>query len=139
MQVTRETDYAIRCVYYLAGKKSGVTMVDEISKEMNIPKSFLAKILQKLGKGSLVKSYRGVKGGFMLARAPEEISLLKVIEAVQGPLSMNICALDKALCERSTACAIHPVWVEVRREVEKILRRKNFADLRIDPKSPLGE
>lgn len=139
MQVTRETDYAIRCVYYLAGKKSGVTMVDEISKEMNIPKSFLAKILQKLGKGSLVKSYRGVKGGFMLSRAPEEISLLEVIEAVQGPLAMNICALDKALCERSTACAIHPVWVEARREVEKILRRKNFADLRIDPKSPLGE
>ena len=135
MQVTRETDYAIRCVYYLAGKKSGVTMVDEISKEMNIPKSFLAKILQKLGKGSVVKSYRGVKGGFMLSRAPEEISLLEVIEAVQGPVAMNICALDKALCERSTACAIHPVWVEIRKQLEQTLRRKNFADLRLNPES----
>src|SRR5512135_1502464 len=98
MQITRETDYAIRCVYYLAGKKSGVTMVDEISKEMNIPKSFLAKILQKLAKASLVKSYRGVKGGFELSRAPEEISLLGVIEAIQGPVAMNICALDSSLC-----------------------------------------
>ncbi len=139
MQITRETDYAIRCVYYLAGKKSGVTMVEEISKEMNIPKSFLAKILQKLGKVSLVKSYRGVKGGFILARAPQEISLLEVIEAVQGPVAMNICAIDKALCKRSNACAIHPVWGEIRKQVEQILRRKNFADLRPNLESHLKE
>ncbi len=139
MQITRETDYAIRCVYYLAGKKNGVTMVDEISKEMNIPKSFLAKILQKLGKVTLVKSYRGVKGGFILARAPQEISLLDVIEAIQGPVAMNICALDKTLCERSSGCAIHPVWVEIRKQVEQALRKKNFASLRLDLESPLKE
>lgn len=139
MQITRETDYAIRCVYYLSGKKSGVTMVDEISKEMNIPKSFLAKILQRLGKVSLVKSYRGVRGGFMLARAPKEISLLEVIEAVQGPVAMNICAIDEALCERSSSCAIHPVWVEIRKQVEQILKKKNFEDLRLDPESHLTE
>lgn len=139
MQITRETDYAIRCVYYLSGKKGGVTMVDEISKEMNIPKSFLAKILQRLGKVSLVKSFRGVKGGFILARAPKEISLLEVIEAVQGPVAMNICAIDEALCERSSSCAIHPVWVEIRKQVEQILKKKNFEDLRLDPESHLTE
>jgi Rrf2 family protein len=139
MQITRETDYAIRCVYYLSGKKGGVTMVDEISKEMNIPKSFLAKILQRLGKVSLVKSYRGVKGGFILARAPKEISLLEVIEAVQGPVAMNICAVDEALCERSSSCTIHPVWVEIRKQVEQILKKKNFEDLRLDPESHLTE
>lgn len=139
MQITRETDYAIRCVYYLSGKKGGVTMVEEISKEMKIPNSFLAKILQKLGKASLVKSRRGVKGGFELTRAPQEISLLEVIEAVQGPVAMNICALDEALCGFSSTCTIHPVWVEVRREVEKILRGKNFADLRTNQKRRLQE
>jgi Rrf2 family nitric oxide-sensitive transcriptional repressor len=137
MQITRETDYAIRCVFYLSGKKEGVTMVDEISKEMKIPNSFLAKILQKLGKASLVKSRRGVKGGFELTRAPQEISLLEVIEAIQGPVAMNICALDEALCGFSSTCSVHPVWVEIRKEVEKILRRKNFADLRINPKKEL--
>lgn len=114
-------------------------MVDEISKEMNIPKSFLAKILQRLGKVSLVKSYRGVKGGFILARAPKEISLLEVIEAVQGPVAMNICAIDEALCERSSSCTIHPVWVEIRKQVEQILKKKNFEDLRLDPESHLTE
>ena len=131
MQITRETDYAIRCVYYLSGKAGSVTMVDEISREMGIPKSFLAKILQKLSKADIVKSYRGVKGGFEIAKDPGEITLLNVIEAVQGPVAMNICALDDALCGYSSTCSIHPVWVEVRRTVEKLLGEKNFAALRV--------
>jgi Rrf2 family protein len=130
MQITRETDYAIRCVYYLSDKRGSVTMVDEISREMSIPKSFLAKILQKLSKASIVKSYRGVKGGFDIARDPTEISLLDVIEAIQGPVSMNVCALDETLCGLSGTCTIHPVWIEVRGEVEKLLRGKNFSALR---------
>jgi Rrf2 family protein len=105
-------------------------MVDEISREMSIPKSFLAKILQKLSKASIVKSYRGVKGGFDIARDPTEISLLDVIEAIQGPVSMNVCALDETLCGLSGTCTIHPVWIEVRGEVEKLLRGKNFSALR---------
>lgn len=131
MQITRETDYAIRCVYYLSGKTGNVTMVDEISREMSIPKSFLAKILQKLSKAAIVKSYRGVKGGFEIAKDPKGISLLDVIEAVQGPVAMNICAIDDAYCGFSSTCTIHPVWIEVRKEVEKLLREKNFSALRV--------
>lgn len=112
-------------------------MVDEISKETQVPNSFLAKILQRLGKASLVKSKRGVKGGFELTRPPQEISLLEVIEAIQGPVAINICAIDQALCGFSSTCTVHPVWVEIKKEVEKILRRKNFADLLPDPKSSL--
>ncbi len=130
MQITRETDYAIRCVHYLSEKWDSVTMVDEISREKCIPKSFLAKILQKLGKSSIVKSYRGVKGGFQLARPPKEINLLEVIEAIQGPVAMNVCAIDDKRCAFSSTCAIHPVWIEIRQEVEKMLRKRNFAKLR---------
>jgi Rrf2 family protein len=130
MQITRETDYAIRCVDYLSDKWGSVTMVDEISREKCVPKSFLAKILQKLTKASLVRSYRGVKGGFELTRQPKDITLLDVIEAIQGPVAMNMCALDEKTCGFSSSCAVHPVWVEIRREVEKILKKNNFAKLR---------
>jgi Rrf2 family protein len=130
MQITRETDYAIRCVDYLSDKWGSVTMVDEIAKGKCVPKSFLAKILQKLTKASIVKSYRGVKGGFELARSPKEITLLEVIEAIQGPVAMNVCAVNEAMCGFSSSCAVHPVWMEIRREVEKILEKKNFAKLR---------
>lgn len=127
MQITRETDYAIRCVLYLAGKRGSVTMVDEISRGKSIPKSFLAKILQKLGKAGIVRSYRGVKGGFELARSPDKISLLDLIEAIQGPVAMNACALDESVCSLSGSCSVHPVWIEVRREVESLLRKKTLA------------
>ncbi|MCL5022365.1 MAG: Rrf2 family transcriptional regulator [Nitrospirae bacterium] len=130
MQITRETDYAIRCVYYLAGKTGDVTMVEEIARQMHTPRSFLAKILQKLARAKIVKSFRGVKGGFQLSRKPGKISLLDVIEAVQGPVVMNVCALDKKLCRFSNTCTIHPVWVDVRSQVEKILKKRNFAGLR---------
>jgi Rrf2 family protein len=129
MEITRETDYAIRCVLYLSRTRGTVTMVDEISREMCIPKSFLAKILQKLTKSSIVKSYRGVKGGFQLARPPREISLLDVIESVQGTVAMNVCAVDKTACGLSRSCTVHPVWVEARRQIEKFLRSKNFAQM----------
>lgn len=130
MQLTRETDYAIRCVHYLSGKLGTVTMVEEVSREMHIPRSFLAKILQRLTRAEIVKSYRGVKGGFELARHPRKINLLDVIEAIEGPVAMNVCALDERLCDLSSTCSVHPVWIEVRRQVEKVLKKTNFAGLR---------
>ncbi|MBZ0155750.1 MAG: Rrf2 family transcriptional regulator [Alphaproteobacteria bacterium] len=130
MEITRETDYAIRCVLYLSGKQEEVTMVDEIAREMSVPKSFLAKILQKLVRSKVAKSYRGVKGGFQLAKRPAEISLLDVIETVQGPVAMNRCAVDESICNFSAACVVHPVWVDLRRKVEEYLKDVTFEMLR---------
>ncbi len=129
MEITRETDYAIRCILYLSGKPEEINMIDVIAREMQIPKSFLAKILQKLARASLVKSFRGVKGGFQLARLPEEISLLDVMEAIEGEVSLNVCALDRTLCGRSKTCPVHPVWVEIGKDFRKILKKYNFARL----------
>ena len=129
MEITRETDYAIRCVLYLARKKEKVLMVDEISRNMAIPRSFLAKILQKLTKGKIVTSFRGVKGGFQLAKRPEEISLLDVIEIIEGPVAMNACAVDKKVCSFSGTCTVHPVWVELRKVTESYLRNTDFGKL----------
>lgn len=129
MQITREKDYAIRCVCYLAGKKGEVAMVDEIARSKNIPKSFLAKILQRLVKAKIVKSLRGVKGGFQLARKPKEISLLDVIEAIEGPIVMNKCAINSRMCDFSDTCSVHPVWVGVTKMLENRLKKTDFASL----------
>ncbi|MFZ5998150.1 MAG: RrF2 family transcriptional regulator [Nitrospirota bacterium] len=130
MEITREADYAIRCVFYLSSRPNDVTMIDEIAREMSIPKSFLAKILQKLAKAGIVNSFRGVKGGFQLARAPKDITLLDVVEAIEGPVGMNICVLDKGQCDLSSTCCIHPVWVEIRKDFRKLLGKRDFASLR---------
>ena len=130
MQITRQTDYAIRCVLYLSREKNRVVMVEEIAREMSLPQSFLAKILQKLTKAGILNSFRGAQGGFQLARTPGKISLLDVIEAIQGPTAMNKCAVDKASCEFSASCTVHPVWVELRQKVEQHLKKVTFQNLK---------
>ncbi|NJD55476.1 MAG: Rrf2 family transcriptional regulator [Nitrospirae bacterium] len=132
MQITRETDYAIRCVLYLTSRTDRVIMVDEIAREMATPKSFLSKILQKLVKADIARSFRGVKGGFQLNREPRDITLLDVIEAVEGAIALNTCVLDTSACGFSGTCAVHPVWVRLRGEVNELLARHNFADIARD-------
>lgn len=129
MLITRKADYAIRCVLYLSEKKGRLANVDEIAKSMLIPKSFLAKILQKLEKARIVKSNRGRKGGYSLEKEPKELSLREVIEIIQGPLSINVCAIDKRKCDLSNICSVHPVWVKIRKETEEKLRNISFEAL----------
>jgi Rrf2 family protein len=130
MRITRETDYAIRCILYLSELPGKVAMAGEIAEAKKIPKSFLAKILQKLTRAEILRSFRGVKGGVKLAKKPEEISLLDVIETIEGDVGMNICAVNERACDQSKECSAHPVWVEIRESVEGILKRYNFENLR---------
>jgi Rrf2 family protein len=130
MLVTRETDYAVRCVLYLAREKDLVANVTEISHAMQIPKTFLAKILQRLIRSKIVGSLRGMNGGFKLAKKPVDISLLDIMEAIQGPAGINVCAVDSKKCQRSSSCAVHPVWVDIRKEVENRLKKETIDKLR---------
>jgi Rrf2 family protein len=129
MLVTRETDYAVRTVLYLAKNRNRAASATEIAHAMHIPKSFLAKILQRLGRSRILTSSRGARGGFQLAQEPVEISLLSIIEAVQGPACINVCAVDKRRCTLSDTCAVHPIWVSLREEVEARLRYQTIDKL----------
>lgn len=114
MKIARETDYAVRCLLHMAGRDGGIFTVREISINRGIPPTFLAKILQKLGKAEIASSIRGSRGGFRLARHPRAITLLSVIEAVEGPLAPNACLVEGNRCSRTNRCAVHPVWRELR-------------------------
>lgn len=129
MLITRKTDYAIRCVLYLSENRERTANVDEIARAMLIPKSFLAKIIQKLEKAGIVKSSKGRKGGFSLVKEPKGISLMEIIEIIQGPLSINVCAIDKRRCNLSSICSVHPIWVNIRRKTEERLKKTSFEAL----------
>jgi Rrf2 family protein len=129
MLVTRETDYAVRTVMFLARQDGRMVSVSRIANAMQIPKSFLAKLLQRMVRSYILASSRGAKGGFLLARKPSEISLLSIMEAMQGPAAINVCAIDSKRCNLSPNCVVHPVWVEVRKEVEKRLKRETIETL----------
>jgi len=129
MKNTRETDYAIRCVYCMSKEPNRLHMIKEIAEDQNVPKSFLAKILQKLVKAKIVSSVRGVKGGFILAQKPSQITLLDVIEAIQGPLLVILCVLDGKSCVRKGTCSLHPIWVELQELMSRKLRQYNFKNI----------
>ncbi len=129
MLVTRETDYAVRTILYLAREGHRTANVTEVAHAMHIPKSFLAKILQRLTKNNILISTRGVKGGFKLAKKPTGISLLDIMMSIQGPATINVCVIDSKNCRLSANCSVHPVWVGIRKEVEKRLRKQTIASL----------
>ncbi len=129
MLVTRETDYAVRTVLYLAKNSGRRVSVTEIAEGMSIPKSFLAKLLQRLVRNHVLSSSRGVNGGFELAKKASAISLLDVMVVMQGPAAINVCAVDSGRCKMSSTCTVHPVWVEIRKEVERKLAKTTIARL----------
>ncbi len=139
MLMTKKADYAVRCVLFLSKEPDRTVGAAEIADAVLAPGTFLAKILQALAKKGIVRSVKGAAGGFRLARPPAQINLLEVIEAIQGASALNLCAVDKAACSLSDSCAVHPVWVELRKDIEKRLAGEDFARLaRRDKKAKRG-
>ena len=115
---------------YLAGHPLGeVCSLHDVGSEQNIPESFLAKIFQNLVHGGLVVSHRGARGGFALARPCDQISVAQVVEAVDGPVSLNDCVLSPETCERSDDCSMHRVWLRAQGLMMGVLDDVTFADL----------
>jgi len=129
MQITKEADYAIRCMMHLASKPGSAVPVGEIERAQDVPRQFAAKILQKLARAGLVESVRGVNGGFKLMRPPSKISLLDVYEASSGPLALNVCVANKKSCDRSGICPAHAVWTELTQDLAAKMRSWSLAKL----------
>ena len=130
MELTRKGDYAIRGIIYLASQPPNkISLLSEIAAAVDVPQTFLAKIFQQFSKTGIVKSFRGTGGGFLLASLPEEITLLQVVEAVEGPILPNRCVLKAGECERDISCTVHPVWHQVQQKVRGILSNITLKDL----------
>lgn len=130
MQITRQADYAVRAVQYLAMlPNGGRAATNIIAREKHIPPSFLAKIVSQLSVAGVVQTSRGARGGVSLARDPKNISLLEVVEAIDGPIGVNECVHDAKVCAFGDDCAVHTVWLEAQRGLIDRLATTNFASL----------
>lgn len=130
MELTRKGDYAIRGIVYLAKQPPDkISLLSDIAAAVDVPQTFLAKIFQQFSKSGIVRSYRGTGGGFVLAAAPEQITLLDVVETVEGPITPNRCAVGSGQCSRDSFCTIHPVWMKIQKEVRETLSAVTLKDL----------
>jgi len=129
MQITRQADYAVRAVMYLAKKGSQRAATSQVAQDQRIPPSFLAKIISQLSIAGLLHTSRGARGGVTLAREPKEISLLEVVEAIDGPIQLNECVGEDGTCTFSSDCPIQPIWCDAQDELVKKLKHTNFEQL----------
>jgi Rrf2 family protein len=130
LRLTNAADYAVRSMLYIASLPEGrVVLRSEVAETQKIPSSFMAKILRGLVRAGLLRSSRGVHGGFALARPASEINLLEVVEAIEGPVALTQCIPDPNACEHSANCPANAVWVRVQDKIGEVLRAATLEDL----------
>jgi Rrf2 family protein len=126
MQITRQADYAVRAIMYLANIGADQkAATSQIAEEQDIPLSFLAKIIAQLSVAGLLQTMRGARGGVSLARNPDEINLLEVVEAIDGPIQLNECVSGNHQCTVD-ACPLNKVWRDAQADLVKRLKSTDF-------------
>ena len=139
MEISRRTDYGVRVILDLASLNDGErTSTQEIAERQNIPAPFLAKIISQLSLSGLVTTYRGAGGGVSLSRAPDEINLLEVIEALDGPVRLNRCAIEPSMCPRDEFCPVHDIWAQAQADLTSVLSATTFEALVREGKLKVG-
>lgn len=134
MKLSTRGEYATKAVLHLTLTHPEVVTIHEIAEEQDIPVKYLEQILLRLKNGGLVRSKRGMHGGYQLAKAPEQITIGEVIRIMDGPLApigcVSISAYEK--CPKEEACGVRGVWLEVRNAIAEVLDNKTFADIARD-------
>lgn len=124
MKLTRAGEYAIRAARFLSSQVAERWYsIQEIAEAEDIPPPFLSKVMQRLNQVGLVLSSCGKTGGYRLARPPSEITIAELIEAIEGPISLNTCLLYPKECRFVGECKMHPIWAEAQEAMLQVLRK----------------
>jgi Rrf2 family protein len=129
--IRRNTDYALRLVVALAAQYNTgqVLSARALSQQNNVPYPLTSKLLQKYQQAGIIKSTMGARGGFGLTRRPMEITLLELIEIIQGPIRANRCILGTFDCPMKIRCPLHPKLNDLQEEIERHLRNTTLAEM----------
>jgi Rrf2 family protein len=137
MQLTRAADYAVRVMLHLATLPAHErALLPALAKATGAPKSFLSKILQALCRAGFIASQRGQAGGFELLCPGRQASIRDVVEAIDGPIGLNVCLISGVVCNRKIHCPAHPVWARAQEAMLQVLNSATIAELAAQSPSP---
>lgn len=130
MKLTTLSRYGVRCLFDIAYYGNGESVrASQISRRQEISLNYIGQILLKLKKGGLVNSKRGRSGGYTLSLPPEEIDLLAIMDAVEGPLCLIHCIEDNSNCKLKKKCVTHDIWEEACTSIKDYFSEKTILDL----------
>lgn len=130
MMFTKSCEYALQSVIYLASQPPDIPIRQfQISQALHIPNHFLGKILQLLTRHGILSSRKGKTGGFLLNGSPEEMSLYRIVQTVDGETFLDDCVLGFPGCRDENPCPVHFEWTSAKREILHMLKEKNIAEL----------
>ncbi len=133
LRVTRLTDYATVVLTVLAARPGDVLSAAELAELAGLEGPTVSKLLKPLAQAGLVDGFRGVRGGYRLARPATDISLVEIVEAMEGPLAMTECSLDHGECGLSHQCGVRSNWRRINDVVADALRGISLAEMLADP------
>lgn len=132
MQISHKTDYSLKIILHLSGLyPESTAQIKQIAKSQDIPRKFLEQVLLMLKKGGFLLSKLGPKGGYFLARSPEEISVGDVVRFVEGPVHPISCIAEglEESCSFASVCVFRDIWIEVEDSISDIIDNINFKEL----------
>ena len=130
LSISRQADYACRVMLHLAMLPSGQRVTaQDIAERRLIPRAFVRRVITQLANAGLVTTTRGAGGGLELARPASDISLLQVVEAIEGPLALNACVVNPQACPLMKVCSVHEAWVGARQALIAELSQSTFDKL----------
>jgi Rrf2 family iron-sulfur cluster assembly transcriptional regulator len=128
--MSRAADYAARAMVYVASNDNGNTATtQEIAARQGVSQAFLQKIVQRLVQAGLLRTQRGPSGGVSLSQPPSDISLRQIVEAIEGPITLNRCLRGPGECHREAICPVHEICVKVQKDMLETLENSTLDKL----------
>ena len=122
MRLSQKADYAMRMMVDLACMSDSQWVdVGEVAQRQDVAKPFMAKIASQAAVAGLVVTHRGTGGGLALAQPADSITMLQIIEAIDGPMALNQCTFEPTRCPRSNKCAVHAIWKKAQQQFNELL------------------
>lgn len=130
LSISRQADYACRVILHMAMLPPGERVrAQDIAKRRLVPRALVRRVITQLANAGLLTTARGSNGGLSLARPPSQISLLDVVEVMEGPLALNACVVNPEACPLMQVCSVHEAWVEARATLVAKLSQSTFDKL----------
>lgn len=139
IRISRETDYGIVLLTHIVNSAEGSTYsARALAARTHLPVPMVSKILKQLVRDGLLFSQRGVKGGYYLARHPENISVAEIISAVEGPIAMTMCVSTPGECRQEGFCGVRPNWLRINEAVRGALQGITLSEMARPLSGPQG-